>query len=74
MKIKMTYYVLYCSEKGLGNVIITVNGGITNVGHLQAIAKHIAESNNLSDVNILNWRHLTDHDEIVKSETEDDEL
>lgn len=41
MKVKMTYYVLYMTENGIGNRVVQVDGGIQAAGQLQAICNQI---------------------------------
>ena len=66
MKVKMTYYVLYMTENGIGNRV--VHGGIQAAGQLQAICNHIMNQDKVNGVQILTWRHLPAHDEIINDE------
>ena len=70
MKVKMTYYVLYMTENGIGNLVIQVDGGIQAAGQLQAICNQIMERDKVNGVQILTWRHLPAHDEIINDEEE----
>lgn len=70
MKVKMTYYVLYMTENGIGNLVIQVNGGIQAGEQLQAICNQIMERDKVNGVQILTWRHLPAHDEIINDEEE----
>lgn len=70
MKVKMTYYVVYQTEKGFSNTIVQTDGPIGHIGQLQTICKQLAEKDGVELVNIVNWRHLPAHDEI----TDEDEV
>lgn len=62
MKVKMTYYVLYMTENGIGNRVVQVDGGIQAAGQLQAICNQIMNQDKVNGVQILTWRHLPAHD------------
>lgn len=68
MKVKMTYYVLYMTENGIGNRVVQVDGGIQAAGQLQAICNQIMNQDKVNGVQFLTWRHLPAHDEIINDE------
>ena len=45
-------------------------GGIQAAGQLQAICNQIMERDKVNGVQILTWRHLPAHDEIINDEEE----
>lgn len=67
-KAKRTYYVLYHGSKGLRNAVVQVEGGIRSVRVLQGLVNQLSEMNDGENVTILNWKYLTEDDEIVKED------
>lgn len=54
-KVKMTYYVLYMTENGIGNRVVQVDGGIQAAGQLQAICNQIMNQDKVRVLQQTRW-------------------